>query len=105
MGLQVLHCSKAAMRKPAKNLLLLGVLFGLPFGGWVFWIIQWSHAIEPAGAMLADHLERRRAPDQGRVFTVDGQEHLALIGPLDPFPKFPSGPPIYVFDDTGRFID
>jgi hypothetical protein len=34
---------------------------------------------------------------------VDGKEHLVIFGPLAGL--LPSGPPAYVFDESGRLID
>jgi hypothetical protein len=74
-------------------------------GGWLQWCRAWYHSVQPAGPTLADHLARRPAAEQGRVFVADGQKYLALLGPIQVLPRLPSGWPVYVFDSAGRLVD
>ena len=60
---------------------------------WVYWLDQWAQSIVPAGDTLADHLEHRPQAIRVRVFEVEGREYVALLGPWQAFPRFPSGPP------------
>jgi hypothetical protein len=39
------------------------------------------------------------------VIVSNGQEYLALFGPAQAFPGFPSGGPVYIFDRAGRLVD
>jgi hypothetical protein len=77
----------------------------LLFEGWLIWLGVWLRSIEPAGPTLAEHLAARPQAEERRVFILSGQEYLALFGPVNALPKFPSGPPIYIFDHNGHFVD
>jgi hypothetical protein len=81
--------------------LVLGVLFG----AWVYGVLRWGESVSPAGDTLADHLTHRPPPDRVTAFEVDGRKYVALFGPWQAFPRFPSGPPVYVFDVRGRLVD
>ena len=75
------------------------------FGGWLLWVRDWYQSVTPAGSGLADHLEQRPPAMWRRVVVVAGQEHLLLFGPWQMFPRYPSGPPVCVFDPAGRLVD
>jgi hypothetical protein len=89
------------MRKALKAALVVIVLFA----GWVLLLVRWVHLVQPAGPTLADHLAKMPPPEQRRVFTKGGREYLAVFGPIHVLARFPSGPPVYVFDDAGRLAD
>jgi hypothetical protein len=89
------------MRKVITTILVLAVLFV----GWVLWVCAWLRSVAPAGPTLAEHLAHRPAPRWQRVFVADGQEYLALYGPMQMLPRLPSGPPVYIFDRAGLLVD
>jgi hypothetical protein len=92
------------MSPKRQTITILLVVF-LLIGGWMLWLLAWARSIEPAGPTLAEHLAHRPAAEERRVFIKDGQEHLALFGSTQVLPKPPSGPPVYIFDSTGQFVD
>jgi len=89
------------MRKTVVILLVPVCLFGV----WFLCVRAWYQSVQPAGPTLADHLTQRPAPEQSHLVVLDGQEYLALFGPIQTFPRFPSGWPVYVFDRSGRLVD
>jgi hypothetical protein len=68
-------------------------------------IAHWKESVAPGGDTLAECLQKMPEPARTEVFTQDGQDYLLLQGESQAFPRFPSGPPMYVFDRTGRLVD
>jgi hypothetical protein len=89
------------MRQAAITVLVLIALFG----GWMLWVRSWYRSVQPAGPTLAEHLDHRPAPHECRVVVRDAHKHLALFGPIQALPRFPSGPPVYIFDRAGQLVD
>jgi hypothetical protein len=80
------------------------VVVGL-FGGWLLGVRSWYRSVQPAGPSLAEHLNQRAVPEFGRIVVAGGREFLVLLGPIQALPRFPSGPPVYVFDRAGKLVD
>ena len=72
---------------------------------WLFLVHRWGESIAPGGETLADCLAKMPEPGRVEVFTQEGQQYLLLWGSWEAFPRFPSGPPLYVFDRSGRLVD
>jgi hypothetical protein len=85
---------------------LIAIALGLVLaGGWVALLKRWWQSVQPAGITLPAVLAKHPQPEERRVFAVEGREYLALFGPVRAFPRFPSGPPVYVFDRSGTLVD
>jgi hypothetical protein len=89
------------MRKAAIVVLVIVALLG----GWLLGVYSWYRSVQPAGATLAEHLAQRPAPEQRRIIIADRKEFLALFGPIQAFPRLPSGWPVYIFDSAGQLVD
>jgi hypothetical protein len=74
------------------------------FAAWVGWLGRWHTGITPRGPMLADLLVALPEPADAETFTCAGEPYLVVYGDMDMLPRFPSGPPAYVFDGTGRLV-
>ncbi len=90
-------CLKKALITLAVVIILLGV--------WIFFAVLWYQSVTPGGPTLTEHLTKFPAPERQRAFTQDGQKYLVLDGALHPLPRFPSGPPLYIFDSSGLLAD
>lgn len=88
------------MRKYIVGIAVVAVLFG----GWIAWIHHWYKSLEPPGPTYGDVLTIVPEPQDPVVFKFQGREYLAVCGPWDTLPRFPSGPPMYVFDDQGNLV-
>jgi hypothetical protein len=88
------------MGKAIRNVLGLLILLGW----WAMWLVAWFESVQPAGSTLADHLANGPAAVERRIFVANGREYLALHGRAHALPRFPSGGPVYVFDDTGKLV-
>jgi hypothetical protein len=66
---------------------------------------RWAESVAPGGDSLAECLEKMPEPARVEVFAQDGREYLLLTGRTQALPRLPSGPPLYVFDRTGRLVD
>ena len=93
------------MRQRLRLTTVVVLLFLGLFGAWLYELGRWSDSVVPAGDTLADHLAHRSPPYRARVFEVAGQEYVAVFGPWRVSPRFPSGPPVYVYDQQGRLVD
>lgn len=88
-----------------RNFLIATALGLVLVGGWVVLLKRWWQSVQPGGATLPAVLAVHPQPEGRRVFDIEGSEYLALFGPVQPFPRFPSGPPVYVFDRSGALVD
>lgn len=88
-----------------RNFLALAALCLVLMGGWAVLMKRWVQSVQPGGTMLPAVLAKHPHPEDRRVFAVEGREYLALFGPVRAFPRFPSGPPVYVFDRSGTLVD
>jgi hypothetical protein len=93
------------MRSTTFKAVALALLFAGLFVGWLLSIRDWQHRMHPAGTTLAEHLSQRPTAETQRLVDADGTKYLALIGPSESFPRFPSGPPVYLFDASGNLVD
>lgn len=85
---------------------LIAIAIGLVLaGGWVALLKRWGQCVQPGGATLPAVLAKHPQPEERRVFAVEGREYLALFGPVRAFPRFPSGPPVYIFGRPGMLVD
>jgi hypothetical protein len=82
----------------------LAILAAL-LGGWLLLLERWAESVAPGGETLAECLEKMPEPARAVVFSQGGREYLLLWGHWRAFPRFPSGPPLYVFDGAGRLVD
>jgi hypothetical protein len=69
------------------------------------WVTNWYESVQPAGPTLAEHLAKRPTPIDRRIIELDGTRFLELTAESQMIPKFPSGSPIYVFDQAGNLAD
>lgn len=90
---------------PSRRLLLVAVAGVALAAIWVLLLHRWMDSISPGGETLAECLEKLPEPTAAGVFNQGGNEYLAITGEVIAFPKFPSGPPIYVFDRDRRLVD
>ena len=88
-----------------RKALAISLVVAALFAAWVLHLLWWLESVKPGGQTLAEQLVKMPEPDQRRVFTKGGQEYLALFGPVEALPRFPSGPPVYIFDSAGRLVD
>lgn len=87
-----------------KAVVIAGVLWVL-FGGWLLLVERWHDGVRPRGPMLADQLPEIPDPVRAETFTFRGREYLMVEGAYQMLPRVPSGPPVYVYDATGRLAD
>jgi len=87
-----------------KTLLTLAVLIAL-IGVWAIFAAMWYQSVTPGGRTLAEHLTKFPSPERQREFIQGGQKFLVLNGLLHQLPRFPSGPPLYIFDSSGLLAD
>lgn len=93
---------KKTKRKFAVGMLLVFVVGG----GWCWLVVQSYRSQIPRGTTFAEATPHLPEPMQYRIFTKDGQEYLAVFGPMQVVPpRFPSGDPVYVFDRNGKLLD
>lgn len=88
-----------------KKALVIAGIVSVLIGVWIHHLHRWCESVQPGGSTLAEVLAKLPDPVAGRAFTQDGHQYLALLGPVQTYPKFPSGPPVYIFDSTGQLID
>jgi hypothetical protein len=74
------------------------------FAAWVGWLGRWHAGLKPRGPMLADLLVALPEPAEAETFTHRGELYLVVYGEAEMLPRFPSGPPAYAFDGTGRLV-
>lgn len=70
--------------------------------------LAYARLKDPTGIkQLADFYERFGRSFGAVATNVDGIEYIELTGPLPPIWSLalPSGPPVYVFDKQGKFVD
>jgi hypothetical protein len=72
--------------------------------GWLVWVSRSYHALRPPGPTLGDLLGTLPEPKDPEVFAYHGREYLVVCGPFRLFPRVPSGPTVYVFDDAGQLV-
>jgi hypothetical protein len=93
------------MSRPKRNVALVAVAVVVAFAVWVLLMLHWHEAVGPGGNTLRAVLAKMPDPDDRRVLTRDGEEYLALFGPIQVYARFPSGSPVYVFDRRGTLVD
>ena len=71
---------------------------------WFLWVNLWYYSIKPLPT-LAQHLASRPEPIKQLLVTKSGKDYLYLCGPVDILPRFPSGGPIYIFNEQGKLED
>jgi hypothetical protein len=75
-----------------------------------YWIgseIYYAHSISPRGISTAgDYLKRFGEPKSIRAVKHGGKDYYEFTGSLPPrfVIALPSSPPVYVFDEQGRFV-
>jgi hypothetical protein len=87
------------------TLIVLGVLLvmGAPL---MIADIRGRKSLDPTGhaTSLAEYLEWQPAATEFEEATFAGKRHFIASGP-EPTSSLASGPPAYVFDETGRLVD
>jgi|SRR5690625_2233231 len=82
------------------------IVIFLLFVGWIF--SEAIHATSSSKGVGLDYPQFRQTmptPSSAHVLLINSEEYVALVGRVrTPF-AFPSGPPIYIFDNDGKFID
>jgi hypothetical protein len=94
----------AEERSVRKVLVICAVCVAL-VAGWCLLVDRWHQSVQPVGHTLADQLAAMPELGWSEVFTFEDREYLAVAGVVEPYPRFPSGPPVYVFDRTGQLVD
>jgi hypothetical protein len=77
----------------------------VPLGGWMLVVRHDFNKLRPSGLTLTHHLATMPEPEGFRVISLNGRDYLAVQGPLRALLTFPSGPPVYVFDESGGLVD
>jgi hypothetical protein len=75
---------------------------------WIYEEHRRADSVRPsAGATnLMAFLERHPQPNKIRKFIQNGKVHVEVLGkPIMSPLSVPSGPPAYIFDDTGALVD
>ena len=89
---------------------LLGYWFGLLALVVVAWLAcerYHTHISNPTGraTTYAEYRARLPTPRSVEIVRSGGVQYYAAVGPIKPPLVRASGPPMYVFDDSGRMID
>lgn len=83
--------------------LLVGLLTA-----WIYSEVESFKAVRPPAGVtnLVRFLEARPELQTIRKFVHHGKTHLEVVGQPQPsLLSLPSGPPAYIFDDTGALVD
>jgi hypothetical protein len=75
---------------------------------WVYSEKKGASAVRPpeGGTNLIAFLDARPQPRQIRRFVHDGKTHIEVVGkPVPSLLSLPSGPPAYIFDESGALVD
>lgn len=92
-------------RRTIANAALVVLMLGGALAGWIVLCVSSYETVQPRGQTFREHLASMPEPVEYRTIRADGREHLAVVGSPQPFPRFPSGPPIYIFDAAGVLVD
>ena len=75
---------------------------------WIYAEKENAQAVRPpaSGTNLVSFLEERSEVSSVRKFNYNGKLHVEVIGkPHASALSVPSGPPAYIFDENGAFVD
>ena len=102
-----MHTLNAKRRKPfASAVLIIGLL---ALGGYaVYGEVSCARLKDPTGiSTVVDFYDRFHVSSRASILHVDNAEYFCLYGPLPPRWSLavPSSPPVYLFDDEGKFVD
>lgn len=91
-----------------KNVLIVTAILVCLFAAWIYSEKKSVQAVRPpkGGTNLVAFLQARPQPNQIRSFVHNGKVHVEVIGkPIVSPLSLPSGPPAYIFDETGSLVD
>lgn len=91
-----------------KQCIMATVFLACLFAVWMYSERKGAQAVRPpaAGTNLLGFLELRPLTNQIRKFVHHGKPFLQVMGKVNWAPlALRSGPPAYIFDETGRFVD
>ncbi len=86
------------------TLLVLLFILVLPCAGWAFLAKRQFRRLHLSGFSLAHHLETMPTPMRFGVIEHEGSNYLRIEGP-SAYLTAPPGPPMYVFDKSGKLVD
>ena len=87
---------------------LFGVsVVGVSVVAWLACERYHAHISNPTAraSTYSEYRAKLPAPVDAEVLRTDGTQYYAAIGPVKPPLVRASGPPMYIFDDSGRMID
>lgn len=91
-----------------KKAVIAGALLVCLLAVWIYTEKRIANELRPPEGVtnLVAFLEARPQPSKIRKFPHNGKTHIELIGkPVTSLTSLPSGPPAYVFDETGVLVD
>ena len=73
---------------------------------WIFLIRYdiYRHTLPKEVTAISQFIEIMPQPKSAFTFTYENRTFIGLVGNRSVFPSFPSGDPIYIFDDTGSLV-
>ena len=89
-----------------KGVLLIAAIAGLS-GGWVVYDTQRYKAFhDPQNVPdIAGYQEHYGTPERIYLKRIGGEEYYGLVPPRGDFKVFVSGPPVFLYDQTGKLWD
>ncbi|MBI5684283.1 MAG: hypothetical protein HZC54_04325 [Verrucomicrobia bacterium] len=94
------------MKTISRNLLLLAMAC-LVLVAWLMLSAREEKKLKPGSAVqtIQDFLQQMPPPTRVRRFSHSNATYYDVWGQLGGMLRFPSGPPSYIFDLTGRLVD
>lgn len=92
----------------AKKIFMVAALLVGLFAVWAYSEKKSASAVRPPEGVtnLVAFLEVRPQPSQIRKFIHAGKVYFEVVGtPVTSLLSLPSGPPAYIFDETGSLVD
>src|SRR5437870_12907163 len=91
-----------------KNIAIIAAVFVCLLAAWIYSEKKSAKAVRPPAGVtnLVAFLEARPQPSKICKFVHKGRVHVEVVGKLIISPlSVPSGPPVYIFDETGALVD
>ncbi|MEI8289306.1 MAG: hypothetical protein WCH99_07520 [Verrucomicrobiota bacterium] len=91
----------------SRDILVATAVIGMLATCWIGSEIYYAKSISPSGVRtVADHFHRFGEPHRITQFQHQGATYYELSGIAHKVPAlaFPSSPPAYIYDDSGKFV-